>query len=244
MKLAKYLNKILTNGGSVLIPVFAFGKTQEILSTLSGLMKKGILIETNIYSGGISKEISSVYDKNKYKVKRRNKNFELKEIQQINLYDVKDINEFRRNPGIVLASSGMMIKGTKSYELMKNWIKFDEFGIVIVGYMDEESPGFVFSKAKKGDVAKIPGIEEEVKIKCSVEKFYFPSHAKREDLLEIVEKLKPEKIILIHGDPEAIDWVGHNILNKFPGIKLYEAKKENGLKFNFLLNQTLQFFEC
>ena len=229
-RLAKYLNKILTNGGSVLIPVFALGKTQEILSTLYGLMKKGILIETNIYSGGISKEISSVYDKHRYKVKRRNKNFELKEIRQINLYDVKDLNEFKRNPGIVLASSGMMIKGTKSYELMKNWVKIDDFGIVIVGYMDEESPGYVFSSAKKGDIVKIPGIDEEVKIKCSVEKFYFPSHAKREDLLQIVERLKPEKIILIHGDPEAIDWVGHNILNKFPSIKLYEAKKGKWIK--------------
>lgn len=225
IRLAKYLNKILIKGGSILIPVFALGKTQEILSTLSGLMKKGILAETNIYCGGISKEISSVYDKNRYKVKRKNKNFELKEIAQINLYDIKDINEFRRNPGIVLASSGMMIKGTKSYELMKSWVKFEDFGIVIVGYMDEESPGYIFSKSKKGDVVKIPGIDEEIKINCSVEKFYFPSHSKREDLINIVDKLKPEKIILIHGDPEAIDWVGHNILTKFKGVKLFVAEK-------------------
>lgn len=230
LRLAKYLNKILTNGGSVLIPVFALGKTQEILSILYGLIKKGILIETNIYSGGISKEISSVYDKHRYKVKRKNKNLELKEIQQINLYEVKDFNEFKRNPGIVLASSGMMIKGTKSYDLMKNWIKFDEFGIVTVGYMDEESPGYIFSNSKKGDIVKIPGIEEKVKIKCSVEKFYFPSHSRREDLLDIVAKLKPEKIILIHGDPEAIDWIGYNILNKFSSVKLYQAQKGKWLE--------------
>lgn len=230
IRLAKHLNKIFSDGGSVLIPVFALGKTQEVLSTLYRLMNKGILIETNIYTGGLSKEISSIYDKHKYKVKRKNKNFELKEIPQLNLYDIKDFNEFRRNPGIVLASSGMMIKGTKSYELMKNWIKYDNFGIVIVGYMDEESPGYVFSNSKKGDKVKIPGIEEEVQIKCSVEKFYFPSHSRREDLIDIVERLKPGKVILIHGDPEAIDWVGHKILQKFPGIKLYEGRRGNWLE--------------
>ncbi|MBU2493891.1 MAG: MBL fold metallo-hydrolase [Bacteroidetes bacterium] len=231
LRLAKYLNKIFSNGGSVLVPVFALGKTQELLSILNRLMKKGLLIETNIYSGGLSKEISSVYDKHKYKVKRKNKNFELKDIPQLNLYEIKDFNEFRRNPGIVLASSGMMIKGTKSYELMKNWIKYDDFGIVIVGYMDEESPGFVFANSKKGDIVKIAGIENPVEIKCNVEKFYFPSHSKREDLIEIVKILKPENVVLIHGDPEAIDWVGHKILNEFNDIKLYEARKGNWLKF-------------
>lgn len=231
LRLAKYLNKIFSNGGSVLVPVFALGKTQELLSIINRLMKKGLLIETNIYSGGLSKEISSVYDKHKYKVKRKNKNFELKDIPQLNLYEIKDFNEFRRNPGIVLASSGMMIKGTKSYELMKNWIKYDDFGIVIVGYMDEESPGFVFANSKKGDIVKIAGIENPVEIKCNVEKFYFPSHSKREDLIDIVKILKPENVVLIHGDPEAIDWVGHNILNEFHDIKLYEARKGNWLKF-------------
>lgn len=231
LRLANHINHILSKGGSVLIPVFALGKTQEILSTIFHLIKKGKLIETNIYTGGLSAEISNVYDRNKFKIKRKDRNFELKEIDSRNLYEVKDFNEFRRNPGIVLASSGMMIKGTKSYELMKNWIKYDDFSIAIVGYMDEESPGYIFSKYKKGDVVKVPGIENNVQIKSSVEKFYFPSHSKREDLIEIVNKLKPEKVALIHGESAGIDWVGHQILSKYPNTKLYVGEKGKTLIF-------------
>ena len=225
LRLSKYLNKILSNGGSVLIPVFALGKTQEVLTTLFNLMNKGILVETNIYTGGISKDISKIYDDNRYKIKRKNKNLELKEILQLNLYDVKDLNEFKRNPGIVLASSGMMVKGTKSYELMTNWIKHESFGIVLVGYMDEESPGYIISNSKKGDKVKIPGIGEKVTLKCDIEKFYFPSHSRREDLLQIVKRLQPDKVILVHGDKPAIDWIGYNILSEFPKIKLFVGEK-------------------
>lgn len=226
-RFAKHLNKIFSAGGSVLIPVFALGKTQEILSSIHRLIMKGDLVDADIYAGGLSREISLIYDKNKYKVRRKNKNFELKDIPAKSLYAIKDFNEFIRNPSVVLASSGMMIRGTKSFSLMKKWIKHENFGIVIVGYMDEETPGFIVANSKKGDLVKIPGVEIPVEIKSSVEKFYFPSHSKREDLLEIAGKLNPEKIILIHGDPEAINWLGEKILSKIPKVKLFEARKGN-----------------
>ncbi|MFA7229472.1 MAG: MBL fold metallo-hydrolase, partial [Melioribacteraceae bacterium] len=117
-RFTKSANLILQRGGSVLIPVFSLGKTQELLAAIHLLMKKGSLTETNIYTGGIGREISSLYDRNRYIVRRKNKELEFKEIPQINLFEIEEYDFFRKNPGIVLASSGMMLEGTTSFKLL------------------------------------------------------------------------------------------------------------------------------
>lgn len=52
-RFAKHANKVLHNGGSVLIPVFALGKTQELLATIHHLTERKILTESFIYTGGM-----------------------------------------------------------------------------------------------------------------------------------------------------------------------------------------------
>ena len=223
-RFASFANQIIHNGGSVLIPVFALGKTQEILALIHLLMKKKILTEVAIYTGGIGREISTLYDKNRYLVRRNHIKLELKEIPQINLHEIEDYNFFKNNPGIVLASSGMMIEGTPSFKLMNYWLAMESFGIFGVGYMDKETPGFKVLSAKQGDKIKLTEFGTPYKVKCKIERFYFPSHSKREDLLAIVRQTNAERVILVHGDHEAKDWLGYNILNKFKEVRVHSAE--------------------
>jgi Cft2 family RNA processing exonuclease len=223
-RFALFANQIIHNGGSVLIPVFALGKTQEILALIHLLMKKKILTEAAIYTGGIGREISTLYDKNRYLIRRNHIKLELKEIPQINLHEIEDYNFFKNNPGIVLASSGMMIEGTASFKLMNYWLAMESFGIFGVGYMDKETPGFKVLSAKQGDKIKLTEFGTPYKVKCKIERFYFPSHSKREDLLAIVRQTNAERVILIHGDHEAKDWLGYNILNKFKRVRVHSAE--------------------
>ncbi len=88
--------------------------------------------------------------------------------------------------------------------------------------MEENTPGYIFSKAKKG--AKIILKESEKEVKCTIENFKFSAHSRREGIIKIAEKLKPEETILVHGDPPAIDWVGKTLLTKFKGMKVYSAE--------------------
>lgn len=231
-RLAKSANQIIHNGGSVLIPVFALGKTQEILASIHLLMKKRILTEAPIYTGGIGREISTLYDKNRYLVRRNHINLELKEIPQINLHEIEDYNFFKKNPGIVLAASGMMLEGTVSFKLMNYWLAMESFGIFGVGYMDKETPGYKVFSSKQGDKIKLTEYGSFYKVKCKIERFYFPSHSKREDLLEIVKQTKAERVILVHGDNQAKDWLGFNILNEFKDIKLHSAEMGKELDLN------------
>ena len=224
-RVAKEANRIIEKGGSILIPVFSLGKMQETLATIWQLMIKGLLVKTDIYTGGIGKKINRVYDYNRYVTRRIDQEFELLEIPQKDIYEA-DINNFRKNPSIILAPSGMVIEGTLSYNLVKDWLNYEKFAIFVVGYMDPATPGYKLANSVKGDKIQLSDDQEPREIKCSIHKFRFSSHAKREELLEIVRRLNPDRVILVHGDGDSINWVGYNILKKYPHIKVRKA--ENG----------------
>jgi cleavage and polyadenylation specificity factor subunit 3 len=217
-------NKILNAGGSILIPVFSLGKTQEMLATIWKLIQKGKLTQTDIYTGGIGTKISRVYDYNRYVVEMQDPEFELKSVPQKNIYSIENIDNFFKSPCIVLASSGMMLEKTASFRLAKKWIKQKSSAIFTVGFMEESTPGYRFANAVKGSKIRIYETGKEVEVKCTIKNFRFPSHAKRESLLEIVTRLKPKNVILVHGDPASINWVGANILKHHKDTKVFSAE--------------------
>ena len=220
-KMSGTINKIINRGGSILIPVFSLGKLQEIFLKLTMMMRKGILTEIPIFTGGLGNSISRIYDSNRFIVDRNLKNEELQKCPQLNYKDISDLNYFVKNPSIVMASSGMMLPSTSSYNMAKFWIREKSFAIVIVGYMDPNSPGGLIAASKKGD---------KIKLECEIKKFHFPSHAKREELLTVVDNLKPDQVVLVHGDEKAKDYIGHQLLKKYPRIKLFSALEGKSLK--------------
>jgi len=231
-RLAVEANKIINQGGSILIPVFSLGKMQEMLKTIWQLMEKGKIARSDIYTGGISRKISRAYDYNRFVVNPDDAEFELSEIPQQDLYEIEDPGVFFKHPCIVLASSGMMVEGTASYRLAQRWLKQDKSAIFTVGYMEKETPGFVVSTAERGMKIRLSKLSEESEVKCTIKRFRFSAHSLREDLLKVVEKLNPENVILIHGDPPAIDWIGASILKRDKKRKVYAA--ETGKEINII----------
>lgn len=225
------LNKILNNGGSVLIPVFSFGKMQEILAIIHQQMNAGKLILVDIYTGGIGRKINRIYDYNRYAVNVRENELVLHEIPQKDLYELDRTEQLFKFPSIVLASSGMMVENTLSFSLAKRWFRQKDSAIFTVGYMDEDTPGFVVQNAEKGEKIKLSKDEKELEIKCEIKSFRFTAHSRREELLQIVDFLKPKNIVLLHGDSEAIDWIGAEILKKREGIKIFTSETGNPILF-------------
>ena len=229
---AKEANKIINNGGSILIPVFALGKSQEILAVTKELMQKKKLIETDIYTGGLGTKISRVYDYNRYVVKYSNPEFELSKVPQKNIYEIENYESLFKIPSIVLASSGMMLEKTISFQLGKYWLRRSNSAIFTVGFMEETTPGFKFANSLKGNTIQLTNNSELSEVKCIIKNFRFSSHSKREELLEVVKKLRPENVILIHGDPAATEWVRASILKNNQKIKVFITKKGKKMTFN------------
>jgi Cft2 family RNA processing exonuclease len=226
------INGIINNGGSVLIPVFALGKLQEMLTTIWLLMKKNKITSVDIYTGGIGSKINRIYDYNRYVVNRNEKEILLSDIPQKNLNELKEFDDLFKFPSIVLASSGMMVESTNSFLLAKRWFQKKDSAIFTVGYMDPTTPGSKISKAKRGDKIQLTDRDNKIELKCEIKNFRFSAHSKREELISLVQKLNPETVILVHGDKDAINWMGASILKQYPKKKVYAARNFDGKIFD------------
>ena len=213
------------------MPVFALGKSQELLGSIHESIIKKKLTENIIYTGGLSRKISELYDKYRFTVNRLKKNLVLKDIEQVNYVDILDYNHFRKNPGIVLATSGMMLENTYSHRFAEFWLRQKDFGIFIVGYIDDGTPGYNILCANKGEKIDF-GRYEGIEVQCRINRYYFPSHSRREELLQIVDTLTPDKIIIVHGEQEAHGWVGQHILSKYPSAVIYSSEKSREIAIN------------
>ncbi|MDP4198527.1 MAG: MBL fold metallo-hydrolase [Bacteroidota bacterium] len=221
-RLVATINETFANEGSVLIPVFALGKLQEMLATLDDAMKAGKLPRVPIYTGGMGRRISDVYDQ--FPMSRSRTNFEdrVAEIEQSELprRDALFSGKYFHEPSIVLAASGMMQDGTPSYFLAQRWLRIAHFAICFVGYTDPRTPGYTVSHAEKGTRIKFGSMKRDVPVRCRIERFRFSAHARREELLEIVRRLRPKKVVLTHGDERAIAAFGELIVETFPDIEV------------------------
>jgi len=226
------LNKILNNGGSVLIPVFSFGKMQEILAVIYHQTRKGKLTNADIHTGGIGIKINRIYDYNRYAIDINQDDLILHDVPQKNLYEINNTEDLFKYPSIILASSGMMVENTLSYTLAKRWFTQKDSAIFTVGYMDDETPGYIVANAKKGEKIKLTETEKEIEVKCEIKNFKFSAHSKREELLEIVNRLNPDNVVLVHGDKEAINWVGASIIKLQKGKKIYSATVGKKISFD------------
>ena len=61
-RLKKDLQEVLKNNGSVLIPTFALGRTQEILAMLALMTREGSLRQQPIFIGGMGRVFTEIYD--------------------------------------------------------------------------------------------------------------------------------------------------------------------------------------
>ena len=231
-KFSSSINEIINNNGSVLIPVFALGKFQEMLSTIWLQMKQNKIPTVDIFTGGIGNKINRIYDYNRYVIERNQKELMLSEIPQKNLNEIKDFDELFKFPSIVLASSGMMIESTNSFVLAKRWLQKKDSVIFTVGYMDPSTPGNIIANSKKGDTIQLTERDKKVNVKCEIKNFRFSAHSKREELVSVVKKLNPDRIILVHGEKDAINWIGASILNRFQKKKVYAAENFKQIIFD------------
>lgn len=220
-RLAKSINKIIDKGGSILIPIFALGKFQETLTLLHTMMNKGSIPQVDIYTSGMACEISDVYDLHRYNTKRIKKDFSIKEIPQLPIIQEELLtSKYFRTPSIVLASSGMMIEGTTSFAIAQRWLKEKNFGIFFVGYIDPLTPANKVLNSKVGDTIRLTDSSDEIKVACEVETFRLTSHSNREELIDVVKRLKLKTVILVHGEKDGYDWMGREILTRFPKMRV------------------------
>ncbi|GAB4368113.1 MAG: MBL fold metallo-hydrolase [Calditrichia bacterium] len=205
-RFAHFLREKIRLGGAVLIPVFALGRTQEIMVLLHRMIRKGKIPPIPIYLTGFGIRINKIYDRLVHKIYPE---YDTQTLDAIS-FDTLRGKRFHK-PCVILATSGMMMPNTISYEIAADFLLERGNAIAFVGWADPETPGGSLRGKKLQKIKEIFGVKQ---ILCDVEVFRFSAHSHREELLLLVKRLAPQKTVLCHGEPEALKWMEHQIVKR------------------------------
>ena len=207
-RFATALGSAFERGACVLIPVFALGKTQEILAMLYKFRRQRLLADFPIYIGGLSSKFTDIYDRRANMTRRQLSRLQLMREAAPFILNDETIRDAPVRPGrAYVLSSGMMIPNTLSHVFARRLIENPQHSIFFVGYANPESPAGVLREAGPGGEVALDPDKPPQRVGCHIEQFQFSAHATRETLIEYARKISPRKIVLVHGDPPAVEWI-------------------------------------
>ncbi|MCS3676438.1 MBL fold metallo-hydrolase [Salinibacter ruber] len=222
----KTLSQVLARGGTALIPVFVMGRAQEILVLLGQLKREGAIpADVPIYTAGSMRAIAGVYDDTRNTTPRVDASDEVYAVDQERVpYESEAKREILEGPGIMVVSSGMMIEPTLSNVLARRMVENENDAVLLVGHPAEGTPARrLQDAAAEGEGAPVMLADGHgpQPVYCTVERFRFSGHSDRRELLSLVERMTPETVLLIHGDPDAKDWMAEHIKEAHPETEVH-----------------------
>ena len=224
-RLLKTITNVLRRGGSVLIPVFALGRMQEILTLINNARKEGLLPICPIFGAGLGLAVADHLDqisKRTGQVK-----FTRKTIKELRLRrPPRKLTPGKEPPeqGIYILSSGMMVEHTPSYNLAASLLPQGRNAICFVGYCDPNTPGGKLLDTKPGETFLFETIDYQTPVRAQIERFEMSGHADREELLKFALRTHPKKVVLTHGDPGARAWFAIALAENDPTLIVIDPK--------------------
>jgi len=202
---------VVKAGGNVLIPAFALGRAQEIILAIrtSNLFHQ---LKIPVYIDGLVRAVTDVF----------RDNLELLPTSVQNLLKQNGIEPFcdptgippiiaiaspkerplaMAKPGVIVASSGMLTGGASVY-YAASLLERENAAIFISGYTDEESPGRLLQNLQTGDEIELDG--KKLTVRAQIRRFNLSAHADKIGLTQVINKVNPRHLILIHGGGNAL----------------------------------------
>ena len=225
----KIVSETIDNGGTVVIPSFAVGRTQEILYEINKikenrhdeeflreyrtLMKVPVYVDSPlaISATQVFKENMDLFeDEVKEEMERGNNPLEFPGLKFTQTADEsKALNE-SDEPSIIISASGMCDVGRIKHHLKHN-IWNPKSTILFVGYQAPVTLGYEIVNGAK----KVTIFGEEFAVNARIEYIEgYSGHADQEGLMNFVYSFynKPKHIFLVHGEEESQEVLRNKIL--------------------------------
>lgn len=212
-ELEEVLAQAADNGGNVLIPAFAVGRSQEILFRLGELYQAGRLKQQMVFlDSPMAIAATRVYDRYQRLYNSRDRS-EIREAHAGTLAEWLPPLRFSRTPedsmainriaggAIVIAGSGMCTGGRIRHHLRHN-LQRREARVVIVGFQAQGTLG----RALVDGARQVHLFGEAVPVRASVHTLGgFSAHAGQTGLCEWAAAIAGEPAIhLVHGEPDRL----------------------------------------
>jgi Cft2 family RNA processing exonuclease len=207
--LIKAIVEVVGNGGNVLIPAFALGRAQEIILAIrtSALFHS---VNVPVYVDGLVREVTDLFQTQLELLPASVQNFaktqspffsEKSSPRIISIASPKERPLAIAHPSVIIASSGMLTGGA-SIGYAKILLERENAAIFISGYTDEESPGRLLQSLAPGTETELDGTPLTVKAK--IQRFNLSAHADRVGITQVIHRVNPQHLILIHGSKSAL----------------------------------------
>jgi len=227
----------IEKGGKVLIPVFAVGRSQEVMIVLEHYMREKKLPEVPVYLDGMIWEATAIHtaypeylnaDLRK-KIFQEGENPLMADIfERVDSYDKRQDIIDSAEPAIVLATSGML-NGGPVIEYLKAWADDGKNTLIFVGYQAERTLGRKIQKGWKE--VNVGG--KDIVINMRVETCEgFSGHSDRSQLINYVKNLspKPKRIIINHCEETKCHDLASSVHKKY-GIKTLAIRNLETVRF-------------
>ena len=202
----KEIAQEISKGKTIVIPAFAFGRTQRVLYELRQMQEERMLsLNLPIYlDGGMAIRITNKWE--------RLESVKLTDFKPRGLHLVSD-TDMRRHlmedgkQKIIVTTSGMVSFGpARSY--IPNYIGSKNACIYLTGFSTPESAARKILEAGDGAVIEVCGImcKKSAEVHATYE---FSSHARQDELVDFTQKFKKINFLLInHGEEESKNELG------------------------------------
>lgn len=199
------IDEVIDRGGTVIIPCFAVGRTQEIMLLLKNLGYE-------MWVDGMGRSITDLfldypeYIRNAKSLKAAKRTF----------------NEVRNNgtraraaKGQIIVTTGGMLDGGPVLSYLKKLRTNPKNAILLVGYQAEDTNGRMLMEERK---ISLDG--EFVDVACEVQKFDFSAHAGHNQIVDFIKGCDPDNIVIMHSDNRELllpDLGDYNVILPKPG---------------------------
>jgi len=232
-ELKRIVNETYQRGGTLLIPAFAVGRTQQLVYALHKLFLKRDIPKLPIYvDSPLATRVTDIFRLHPETYDSEIREFLLKDNHSNpfgfdtlrytqSVEDSKELN-FLREPAIIISASGMMEAGRILHHLRKR-ISDKKNTILVTGW---QAPNTLGRRIVEGEeTVRIFG--EEFPLRAKVETLTgFSGHADRDGLLAWAGAMqkKPTRTFVVHGEDEAATALAESLRQElgFPMVEIPE----------------------
>ena len=179
------VEEVIDRGGTVLIPCFAVGRTQEIMMLLKDL-------DYEMWVDGMGRSVTRLFlDYPEYLRDERQLKQAKKRFNEVRRPGSRDI----AMKGQIIVTTGGMLDGGPVIRYL-NKIKNDpKSAILLVGYQAEDTNGRMLMEQR---CVNIDG--EICKVECELQKYDFSAHADHDQIIEFIKACDPDNVIFMHSE--------------------------------------------
>lgn len=225
-RLIEIINETAMRGGTVIIPSFAVGRTQELIYKLNNYYEYNTDIEEHmripIYIDSpmaveatevFKRNSSSFNDEARELILKGDNPFEFKNLRYIQSQEESmGLNKFNF-PKVIISASGMATAGRVRHHLKHN-LWDERNSLVFVGYQAQGTLGRILLDGVK----KVKILGEQIDVKSRIYDIEgFSAHADKNVLLDWIGnfKSKPKKIFITHGEIEPATELAEEIKRRY-----------------------------